>query len=151
MSPLERQDTGTSEHREPAAGRRVSGGCRCGAVRYEVEDAFEYAMNCHCSACRASTGAACKPIAGIVREKLEITQGADRLVVFGEELKNDQCCDGCGSFLFSVVRDGRYVHVWMGTLIDEPTLRPTHHIFVGSKAGWHEITDDLPQYSEYRT
>ena len=37
----------------------------------------------------------------------------------------------------------------MGTLIDTPAIRPTAHIFVGSKAPWHEITDDLPQYQEF--
>jgi hypothetical protein len=30
-----------------------------------------------------------------------------------------------------------------------PTIRPTEHIFVGSKAAWFEITDDLPQFDEY--
>jgi len=38
------------------------------------------------------------------------------------------------------------VHVAMGTLVDDPAVRPTMHIFVGSKAGWYEITDDLPQH-----
>jgi hypothetical protein len=37
----------------------------------------------------------------------------------------------------------------MGTLIDDPTIRPTHHIFVGSKAPWFTIADDLPQYEEH--
>jgi hypothetical protein len=36
----------------------------------------------------------------------------------------------------------------MGTLVDDPGIRPTFHIFVGSKAPWHEITDALPQYAE---
>ena len=49
-------------------------------------------------------------------------------------------------FLFSVVRDGAFVHVAMGSLVDAPTIRPTAHIFVGSKAPWFEITDRLPQY-----
>jgi hypothetical protein len=49
------------------------------------------------------------------------------------------------------VRDGDYVHVGMGSLIDVPTIRPTAHIFVGSKAPWFEITDDLPQFEEYAT
>ena len=44
---------------------------------------------------------------------------------------------------------GAFVHVAMGSLIDEPTIRPTEHIFVGSKAPWFEITDDLPQGQEY--
>jgi hypothetical protein len=42
------------------------------------------------------------------------------------------------------VRDGRYVHVAMGSLVDDPQIRPTHHIFVGSKAAWDQITDALP-------
>jgi len=37
----------------------------------------------------------------------------------------------------------------MGTLVDDPSIRPTQHIFVGSKAGWFTITDDLPQYEEF--
>jgi hypothetical protein len=45
-----------------------------------------------------------------------------------------------------VVRDGKFVHVTMGTLVDDPSIRPTRHIFVGSKAPWFTITDDLPQY-----
>jgi hypothetical protein len=44
------------------------------------------------------------------------------------------------------VRDGKWVHVAMGTLVDAPSIRPSAHIFVGSKAPWHEITDNLPQY-----
>jgi hypothetical protein len=58
-------------------------------------------------------------------------------------------CKTCGSLLYSVVRDGAFVHVTMGTLVDEPAIRPTQHIFVGSKAKWFTIADDLPQYEEH--
>ena len=78
-----------------------------------------------------------------------VTEGADRLLVWGEEDANHTRCGMCGSLLYSVVRDGEYVHVAMGSLVDEPSLRPTEHIFVGSKAPWFEITDDLPQNEEY--
>jgi hypothetical protein len=134
-----------------ARNRVLAGMCRCGAVRYEVSDAFVYAANCHCSGCRAATGSAFKAFAGIEREKLTITKGLDDIAVFGEEDLNDTRCGACGSFLFSVVRDGAYVHVSMGSLVDAPTIRPTHHIFVGSKAAWFEITDDLPQFDEHAT
>jgi hypothetical protein len=122
-------------------------------VRFRVPDEFLYAWNCHCSRCRASTGSAYKSLAGIEREKLEIIAGADNLLVVGDDVDvlNDTRCASCGSFLFSVVRDGAYVHVGMGSLIDVPTIRPTAHIFVGSKAPWFEITDDLPQFAEYAT
>jgi hypothetical protein len=134
-----------------ASSRVLVGKCRCGAVRYEVSDAFLYAANCHCSGCHAATGSAFKPFAGIEREKLTITDGLDDLAVFGDEDLNDTRCGECGSFLFSVVRDGAFVHVSMGSLVDAPTIRPTEHIFVGSKAPWFEITDDLPQFDEYAT
>jgi hypothetical protein len=127
----------------------LTGRCQCGAVRYEVEDAFVYAANCHCSQCRAATGAAFKPFAGIEREKLRITAGQGEVAVYGEEDANDTRCGACGSFLYSVVRDGAFVHVAMGSLVDTPSIRPNKHIFVGSKAPWHEITDDLPQFEEY--
>src|SRR5207253_1419262 len=133
------------------ATRVLAGRCQCGAVRYEVADAFLYAMNCHCSECRAATGSAFKALAGIERDRLTITQGLDDVAVFGEEDLNDTRCGACGSFLFSVVRDGAFVHIAMGSLVDAPTIRPTEHIFVGSKAAWFEITDDLPQFDEHAT
>ena len=95
----------------------LSGGCECGAVTYTVADEFEYAGNCHCANCRASTGSAFKPFAGIARDKVEIT--------------------------------GARVHVALGSLRDAPSLLPQNHMFVGSKAPWYEIRDDLPQFDRY--
>jgi hypothetical protein len=124
------------------------GTCQCGAVRYRVADAFLYAANCHCSRCRAAIGSAFKAFAGIETTKFEITEGMNALLVFGDNDLNDTRCAACGSLLFSVVRNGGYVHVAMGSLVDAPSIRPTEHIFVGSKAPWFEITDDLPQSEE---
>jgi hypothetical protein len=133
----------------PVEARTLSGKCECGAVRYDVADEFRYAGNCHCSNCRASTGSAFKPFAGIERDKLTVTQGADTLLVWGDDDGNHTRCGICGSLLYSVVRDGEYVHVAMRSLADDPSIRPAGHIFVGSKAPWFEITDDLPQSEEY--
>ena len=129
--------------------RMLNGRCECRAVRYRVPDEFLYAANCHCSNCRAGTGSAFKAFAGIEREKLEILEGGETLLAWGDDEGNHTRCGICGSLLYSVVRDGAYVHVAMGSLVDEPTIRPTEHIFVGSKAPWFEITDELPQSEEY--
>ena len=127
----------------------LNGKCECGAVRYRVADEFRYAANCHCSNCRASTGSAFKPFAGIEREKLEVPHGADRLLIWGDADHNHTRCGVCGSLLYSVVREGSYVHVALGSLADTPAVTPTEHIFVGSKAPWFEITDALPQHEEH--
>ncbi|VXC96254.1 MULTISPECIES: GFA family protein [unclassified Bosea (in: a-proteobacteria)] len=129
--------------------RTLSGRCLCGAVSYSVTDAFDYAMNCHCSQCRRTTGAAFKPFAGIVRRELDVTQGTDALLRYGSDETHDVHCRRCGSLLYSVVREGAFVHVTLGTLTDAPSIRPAAHIFVGSKAPWFEITDALPQYVEF--
>ncbi len=129
--------------------RMLIGKCECEAVRYRVPNEFLYAGNCHCSNCRAATGSAFKAFAGIDRDKLEIIEGADSLLVWGDDNANHTRCGICGSLLYSVVRDGAYVHVAMGSLADDPSIRPTDHIFVGSKAPWFEITDDLPQSEEF--
>jgi hypothetical protein len=118
-------------------------------VRYEVKDEFEYALHCHCSNCRRATGAAFKSFAGLPREKLRVVQGEGALSIYGNESAHDARCGRCGSFLYSVVREGAYVHVTLGTLADNPSLTPTAHIFVGSKAPWFTITDDLPQHDEF--
>lgn len=126
--------------------RILAGECFCRAVRYEVADEFAYALNCHCGNCRRTTGAAFKPFAGIERGKFHVVSGDDARMIYGDDMTHDAHCRRCGSLLYSVVRDGNWVHVAMGTLIDAPTIRPTAHIFVGSKAPWYEITDGLPQH-----
>jgi hypothetical protein len=129
-----------------AANHSLAGKCYCGAVQYEVADEFSYALICHCSNCRRATGSAFKPFAGIERTKLRIRAGEAERMIVGDESTHDAHCARCGSLLYSVVREGKWVHVTMGTLVDAPTIRPKAHIFVGSKAPWYDITDNLPQY-----
>jgi hypothetical protein len=131
---------------EDTNARILAGECFCRAVRYAVADAFAYALNCHCSNCRRTTGAAFKPFAGIARDQLRIVDGEDNLLIVGDAAGHDAHCGTCGSLLYSVVRGGGFVHVAMGTLIDAPSIRPSAHIFVGSKAPWFTIVDQLPQY-----
>ena len=127
----------------------VQGQCSCGEVRFSVENTFEYAFYCHCSRCRARTGSVFAAIAGIGIDKVEVTAGHDSLVLEGE------CSDGygarcglCKSFLFAAVRERKYMHLSLGVLQDTPSRLPDHHIYVGSKAPWFQITDALPQYEE---
>lgn len=134
----------------PPPARPLDGGCTCGAFRFVVDDAFGYALNCHCSRCRRTTGAAFKPFGGIERDRLRLVAGdPDTLMIVGEPYGHDARCPHCGSMLYSVVRAGEYVHVPYGVLADAPARRPEAHIFVGSKAPWHEITDDLPQHDTF--
>jgi hypothetical protein len=127
----------------------LNGRCACKVVAYEVSDEFVAAYNCHCSNCRAMSGSAFLPVGQIGRDKLTVTKGAESLLVEGDpDSDHEARCSKCFSLLYWTYPDGS-VGVPYGTLIDEPTLKPTHHQFVGSKAPWYEIHDDLPQHDEY--
>lgn len=128
----------------------LRGACLCRRVGYEVADEFEYAVNCHCKDCQRATGSAFKPFAGIALGKLRLTDGTQDTLIYGDVAENhDVHCRHCGSLLYSVIQPGR-AHVTLGTLIDAPAIRPTHHIFVASKAPWYEINDSLPQYAGHK-
>ena len=110
---------------ETTSRRTLSGKCLCGAVEYEVDDEFRYALNCHCSNCRRTTGAAFKPFAGIEREKFKITCGAGWLLIYGEQSGHDAHCGQCGLLLYSLVQEAKIAHVALGTLVDSPSIRPS--------------------------
>jgi hypothetical protein len=124
----------------------LKGRCGCRAVAFEVADGFVEAYNCHCSNCRATTGSYFKPWGEIDPQNMKVTKGADSLVVQGDaNARHAVRCQECFSLLYWTGYEGK-IRIPYGTLADEPTLKPTGHIFVGSKASWHEILDDLPQY-----
>jgi hypothetical protein len=134
---------------ELAEDTTLVGRCACGEVHFAVENAFEYAYYCHCSRCRLRTGSAFAAIAGIGIDKIHVTAGHEHLLIEGE------CSDGygarcsrCYAFLFAAVRNRQYMHVSLGALAGTPGRLPDHHIYVGSKAPWYQITDALPQYDE---
>ena len=55
----------------------------------------------------------------------------------------------CGAATYAVPNEFLYAAYCHCSNCDVPSIRPAHHIFVASKAPWHEITDDLPQYDEH--
>jgi len=127
----------------------LTGSCLCKKVRIQIPDRFQLVGNCHCSECRKFSGSAFAT-AGVV-------DIADVNILEGEELiscyhKTDDTdlgfCSNCGSSLFSrKLRTGK-CNIRLGILDDVPTQRPGFHIFVGSKAPWYDITDDLAKFNE---
>src|SRR3954447_11834472 len=110
----------------------LKGRCGCNAVSYEVADEFVVAYACHCSNCRATTGSAFLPWGEIEREKLIVTRGAGSLARMGDERGDQEVrCAECHSLVYWT-RDRTYVRIPYGTLVDEPSLKPMAHMFVGS-------------------
>ena len=112
--------------------RVLVGKCECGAVRYRVAEEFRYTANCHCSRCRAATGSAFKALDGIEREDLNDT-AVERAA-------------RCSSKAWRTCLRPRRIGGRSGA--SRASAR-REHIFVGSKAAWFEITNELAQNEEY--
>jgi len=126
----------------------IKGGCLCGRVRYEITGPLFDADNCHCSMCRRQHGAAYSTYAEINPGDFKWLSGEDYVKVYETLAGAGWCfCSECGSSLAGT-EEGRITTVTLGTVEGDPGVKPESHIFVGSKAQWHEINDDLPQFEE---
>lgn len=118
---------------------RFSGGCLCGALRYEAVGAPLYQGCCYCQDCRKASGAGFIPYMGFAASQVAFTGEARQFVTRaasgGPSIRN--FCPRCGSLVFggAVGEDDQHT-LYAGTL-DDPTLfHPTAAIFVGHRPHW---------------
>lgn len=129
----------------------IRGSCLCGAVAFEASNQFDF-RNCHCSRCRKARGAAFASNMFVRPADFRWLRGEDQLVSYrlpSAQRFGNVFCRTCGSPMPRLVPERDFIVVPAGTLDGDPGVRPSCHIFVGSKAPWHEITDDRPQHAEY--
>lgn len=94
------------------------------------------------------TGSMFLPWGEIERDKIRLAAEDRAVKIVGDpEAGHALACAACLSLLLWTVSGG-WARVPYGVLVDEPTLKPTAHMFVGSKAAWFEIRDDLPRFDE---
>jgi len=127
----------------------VRGSCLCGGVRFEVTPPFIRANHCHCSRCRKHSGTAVCTQARVWREQFKLLSGESLIPCLRRRR-------GCGQGVLQRLRlepvrrplaaRAPGVSIRMGAFDDDPGIAPQFHTYVGSKAPWDRIDDDLPQY-----
>jgi hypothetical protein len=128
----------------------VTGGCLCGAVRFEITEPLVSFTYCHCTRCQRRTGTAASPQVRIVPGSLRFAQGEDLVRGWKPEDGYEKCfCSNCGGQLFSRNEEGVIRSVRMGALDEDPGLKPIHRSYVAYAATWEPIPDDgIPRYDE---
>lgn len=128
----------------------IRGSCLCGSIRYEVRGPVGRVNNCHCIMCRKAHGAAFATFGRVKAEDFVLLSGADDLASYqSSPAVTRTFCKKCGSSLqFIVTERPELFGLALGTLDDDPGVRPSKHIFVDFKAPWFDISDDLPQHAE---
>jgi hypothetical protein len=127
----------------------ATGGCLCGAVRYEVRGPLRHILICHCVECRrwhgnvaASTAAARTDLALTVQRGLRWIASPE-----SDAHARRGFCGECGSSLFWDAPGRDYVAIAAGSVDGETGLRIAGHWFTSQKGDWYELPDDgLPHH-----
>ena len=127
----------------PSPDEPLTGGCACGAVRFEVTAPFDTAGYCHCKRCQRRSGALWTTNAIVASDGFAITQGADEVRSWAPETGLPKAfCSTCGGHVFGGSLDGPMVVVRLGAVDGDPGIRPEWHAWLESAPGWDPVADD---------
>jgi hypothetical protein len=128
----------------------VTGGCLCGAVRFELSEPPTDAGYCHCTRCQGRTGGGSSLQARIEGETFRFVAGEEHVQCWQPDAGFAKCfCRECGAHLFSHNDDWSKVSVRLAAFDEDPGVRPQWRAFTNYAAPWEPIPDDgLPRYPE---
>jgi len=116
-----------------------TGGCQCGAPRYEITEAPRMVYSCHCTDCQRLTSSAFSMAVVVATEAFRLTIGEPRPLqktADSGRLATRWVCPQCGSWICGAPTPGAALRVRAGTLDDTSWLRPTAHFWTRSKQPW---------------
>ena len=96
-------------------------------------------------------GAAYASFAGVETDKFRYLSGEEVIKIYASSDNHERVfCGNCGSNILVSVEDSPdMLYLSMGAVDGNPNLPEAYHIYTGSKAPWHEITDGSVQYDEF--
>jgi hypothetical protein len=126
-----------------------TGGCLCGALRYEAAGEPLYAGHCYCTDCQKASGSGFMPFMGFagsaVRVSGETRQFRSKAASGGDAVRN--FCPVCGSLVFGgEAGKDETLNIYAGTLDGPSSFRPNVAIFARSRPAWAVIPPDLRVY-----
>jgi hypothetical protein len=128
----------------------ITGGCHCGAIRYQAEgDVLTHGL-CHCTDCRRHAGA---PMVGWTmypEAAVKVLKGTPKVYASSENGRRHFCAD-CGTGLFytnAVVLRG-IIDIQSGTYDDPDAVPARAHVQVAERIGWMERAHELPTFERY--
>jgi hypothetical protein len=129
---------------------RLSGGCACGAVRYETDAAPFHRTLCHCVDCRRAAGAPAVAWFSVPAAELRFVRGAPAVHRSSPPVERG-FCGACGTPL--TYRNDAYpeeVDVITCSLDDPEAAAPQDHTFASQRLPWMRTDDGLPVYPRSR-
>lgn len=129
---------------------RISGGCHCGAIRYQIDGDPKVHALCHCSDCRRHAGAPMVGWAMFAENAVKVTSGQPKVYASSEHGRRHFCAN-CGSGLFyrnANILPG-IVDVQSATFDDPNVITAMIHIQTAERIGWMARAHELPEFERY--
>src|SRR2546423_12011558 len=130
---------------------KVTGGCICGAIRYEVSADPIVMFNCHCRDCQKTTGSAFTPVLYVPAKAFKITKGTPKYYDTKSEMVGENrrgFCPECGSRLFGgLTKLGQGIAA--GTLDDPSFYKPEFEIFTSDAQHWDHMDSKSKKFEKY--
>lgn len=138
----------------PSAPSPFTGGCACGAVRYECTGTPRAMVNCHCRDCQRAGGAAYSPTVVVARADFRLSGEEPRyydVVSASSNTATRAFCGRCGSplFAFTSARDD-FVGIRAGSLDDPSWFHPTSDVWIASRQSWDLLHPDTTKHPQDR-
>lgn len=129
------------------AGKPITGGCLCGAVRFEIDAPPISTGYCHCRICQKFTGSAMSTWTAFPASALKFLAGGPRYFA-SSPIAERGFCPTCGaSLVYRLLkpREAAYLVVFTASLDDPENHAPAAHSGIESQLPWIDIMDDLPR------
>jgi hypothetical protein len=131
--------------------QKLSGGCLCGAVRYEASGQPFAVSHCHCRTCRKHNGAPVVTLAGYSVDQVTFSGTARSFYASSPGVARAFCAN-CGTPLTwegDAGELGRILEIHISTFDNPEALAPTAHAFYPERISWFDIADDLPRFAGF--
>ena len=140
-----------NERQEMSDDVKMTGGCMCGAVRYEATGKPFAINHCHCRSCRKHNGAAVVTLVGFAADQVRFS-GDERKIYESSPGVGRAFCGNCGTPLTweGIGSESEPIFELHISTFDNPDdLVPTAHTFDSERIRWFDVADNLPRYSEF--
>ena len=130
----------------------IKGSCMCGEVRYAIQGNIGEITHCHCTTCRKAHGSAFSSTAAVQIDDFSFASGESLIKCYKSSPDKVRCfCSNCGSHIYAHREGQKHYILRLGTLDDDPMVKPVNHIWLSLKAPWYDLETDcsLPRYEEW--
>jgi hypothetical protein len=133
----------------------ITGGCACGAIRYEITAEPIFMLKCHCRDCQHITGSGYARAFQIPADALRVTEGELRYH-FTPSIRREKhkrgFCPECGSRITGgeFAKGNSPVVGVLASSLDDPSLfKPQMDIFVSDAQPWDQMDPSIPKFEQY--